>query len=148
MKSLILGAGKHFAKQPDCKYLDIMPFEGIDIVHDLNVLSWPIKDNSFELISALHVVEHLQSLVNFMNECHRILVKGGELYLETPTAGVDVDLEFADPTHVRCFRPHSFLNYFTFQGINQFGYTDKAWSIRFITNNDDPILRLSAEPLK
>lgn len=148
MKTLILGAGRHVERKPGHTYLDVMPFQNIDIVHNLNKTPWPIPDNSYELICAIHLVEHLDSLVNFMNECHRILVKGGELYLETPTAGIDIDLTHADPTHVRCYRPHSFLNYFTIQGINAWGYTDRAWSIRFITQGHEPILRLSAEPLK
>lgn len=39
------------------------------------------------------------------------------------------DLEWADPTHTRLFRPHSWLNYFTPEGIDKFGYTPYAWKI-------------------
>jgi len=148
MKKLILGAGKHFEKLPDHVYCDIMPFPGIDVVHDLNLTPWPFNDNEFGLVAAIQLVEHLQSLVSFMNEAHRVLCKGGELYLETPTAGVDIDLTHADPTHVRCYRPHTFLNYFTLQGVERWGYTDRAWSVRFITQANEANMRVSLEPLK
>lgn len=131
LKRLILGSGKFTPKYNDDQFqdtfLDIVKFENVDIVHDLNKTPWPVKE--FDEISAMHVVEHLNSLVSFMNECHRVLKPGGSLYLETPCAGMDLDLEFADPTHIRCYRPHSFINYFTLSGVSNFGYTDKAWSI-------------------
>jgi predicted SAM-dependent methyltransferase len=133
MERLVLGAGPHWPKIRNDQYhdifVDIRPFPNIDVVHDLNVIPWPFPDNSVGSISAIHVVEHLRCLVTFMNECWRILSPGGSLYIETPHAGMDVDLEFADPTHVRCYTKHSFINYFTKEGVNNFGYTDKAWCI-------------------
>lgn len=147
MKKLILGAGPHVMPLPDHVYNDIRPFPHCQ-VWDLNVTPWPWADNEFGLVAAIHVVEHLKDLISFMNEAHRILRKGGELYLETPNAGINIDLTHADPTHVRCYRPHSFLNYFTLQGIENFGYTNKAWSIRFISGVNEENIRLSAEPLK
>jgi len=127
-KRLILGPGKHWPKLENDVFCDIRPFERIDVVHDLNICPWPFADNDFMHVSAVHVVEHLQSLLNFMNEAWRVLAPGGSLYIETPLAGVNPDLEFADPTHIRCYRLHTFANYFTMEGIQQFGYTDKAWA--------------------
>lgn len=131
MRILILGCGKHIKeKQEGHTYLDIRPFQNVDIVHDLDIQPYPIESDSYEHISAIHVVEHLRTyLIPFMDECHRILKRGGSLYLETPLAGSNIDLEFADPTHVRCYRKHSFINYFTLEGVENFGYTDKAWAI-------------------
>lgn len=129
MPRLILGAGKHTVKKPGDIFCDIREFDGIDVVHDLNVLPWPFRDNCVTHISCIHVVEHLDSLIDFMNECHRILLPGCSVYIETPLAGGDPDLEHADPTHKRCFRPYSFFNYFSPEGIEQFGYTDKAWCL-------------------
>lgn len=124
---LILGAGKWTEKKEGDVFCDIRPFESIDVVHDLNITPWPWEDNSFMHISAQHVVEHLQSLLTFMDECHRILKPGCSVYIETPEAGGDKDLEFCDPTHVRCFRPYTFFNYFSPEGIEKFGYTSRAW---------------------
>lgn len=127
MSMLILGAGKH-QRVSGAVHVDQFNFDGIDIVQNLNDNVWPLKPSTFTHISAVHVIEHLDSLVNFMNNCWSLLQKGGTLYIESPEAGGDPELEFADPTHVRCYRPYSFINYFTPEGIEKFGYTNKAWA--------------------
>lgn len=148
---LILGCGPHHAKQPREVLLDIRKFPNVDVVHNLDEHPWPFADKSMSRILAVHVVEHLQLLlVRFMNECWRILKPGGSVYIETPMAGVDVDLEWADPTHVRCYRPHSFFNYFTPEGIERFGYTDRAWTPAFCgaRPQDPATLVIHAFPIK
>ncbi len=142
MKTLILGCGSNVEeREKDTTYLDISPFQNVDIVWNLDITPWPIEDNSFEYISAIHVVEHLESkLLPFMNECWRILQPGGMLYVVTPRAGKNVDLEFADPTHVRCYTTHSFSNYFTKLGLKNFAYTDKLWgNIHLQAPEDGPL---------
>jgi SAM-dependent methyltransferase len=134
-------------KQPFETLCDIRAFEGIDVVHDLNEPPWPFKDNSFDSIVAIHLIEHLKDLIYFMEECHRIIKPGGTLYIETPNAGSDPDLEFADPTHIRCFRPHTFINYFTLEGIDKFGYTDKCWGNLHIEVKNN-ILIVHTMPIK
>ena len=146
IQKLILGAGKT-QREPNAVHHDMYDFEGIDVTHDLNVLPWPWEDNSFDSIVCNHVLEHLDSFLNFHNECWRILKPGGSLYLETPCAGMDADLEFCDPTHVRCYRPHSWTNYVTIEGIEKFEYTDKAWcSLHIEVRNAN--LFVHAMPLK
>lgn len=141
MKTLVLGAGAHvYEKLPNHTYVDIFPFQNIDTVFDLNEKRWPWRDLEYTRIQAIHLVEHLSSLVNFMDECHRVLSIGGTLYLETPLAGANPDLEFCDPTHVRCYRKHTFTNYFTVEGIAKFGYTQNAWSILHLDVKDDCII--------
>lgn len=149
-KRLIVGPGKAWPKEAMDTFLDLRPFAGVDLVHDLNRLPWPPEDNSFDEVSAIHVVEHLDSLLDFMNECWRVLKPGGTLYIETPLAGANPDLEFADPTHRRCYRKHSFINYFTRQGIEAFGYTDRAWCILHVDpKRDQPdVLVFHGTPLK
>ncbi len=144
-KKVILGAGKH-QRQEGWETLDQFPFDGIDYVHNLNN-EFPFLSNSITELSAIHVIEHLDDLLNFMDECHRVLCKGGSIYLETPEAGANPDLEFADPTHVRCYRKHTFINYFTLAGIEAFGYTNKAWAILHIAS-EDGILKVHLTPIK
>lgn len=129
MQRLILGCGKHHLRQDGDVTLDVRPFPGVNVVHDLNVTPWPLEDSRFVHVSAIHVVEHLRDLVSFMDECWRVTAPGGDMYIESPLAGADPDLEFCDPTHVRCYRPYTFANYFTPRGIEDFGYTDKPWCI-------------------
>ena len=145
--TLILGAGINHVREDHKFAVDILHSPNIDLVHNLDVVPWPLPNDQFIHASAMHVVEHLQSLITFMNECHRVLKLGGSLYIETPLAGADPDLEFADPTHVRCYRKHSFINYFTLEGIRNFGYTDKAWAILFISD-ENSLLKVHLTPIK
>lgn len=143
---LILGAGKH-QRLPGAIHQDIHKFDGIDMVFDLNDYQWPIDDNSFDSIVATHVIEHLDDFMRFHNECHRILRMGGTLYLETPCAGLNLDLEFADPTHKRCYVPHSWINYMTVEGVANFGYTDKCWGNLHIEIKNDCLI-IHSMPIK
>jgi len=143
---LVLGSGKHWTKAEGDVFVDIKPFAGVDVVADLNQ-RFPFEDNSATFISAIHLVEHLDSLVHFMDECHRVLKAGCYLYIETPLAGADLDLEFADPTHKRCYRMHTFRNYFTLDGIEKFGYTDKAWNFFYTAIKDNCII-IECNPIK
>lgn len=152
LNRLILGSGKHWPKEDNEAYkdtfLDIMPFDRVDVVHDLNKTPWPFEDDSFEEIAAHHVIEHLDSVIDFMNEAWRILIKGGSIYITTPHADKEnFDLMFSDPTHKHWLTKHSFINYFTLSGVNQFGYTDRPWSLWHIEVKNG-ILIVHAEPIK
>lgn len=147
MQRLILGAGKHWVKEKGDTFVDIRNFDNVDTIWDLNITPWPFPDSAYDHVSACHLVEHLKDLISFMDECHRVLTPGGSLYLTTPLAGVNPDLEFSDPTHVRCYRVHTFVNYFSLEGIQQFGYTDKAWNF-FVLRVCNDILEVHAYPIK
>lgn len=148
--NLILGCGPHKVAEKNDVLVDIRPFPNVHVVHDLNVRPWPWKDNEATHIQAIHVVEHLHCLlIPFMDEAWRVLRPGGSLYLETPLAGVDPDLEFGDPTHVRCYRVHSFANYLSLEGAERFGYTTRAWNFFYLHHRQqDNILVVHAYPLK
>ena len=146
---LVVGCGPRHPKAPDEFLIDRLPFPGVDKVWDLDICPWPVPDNSCLSITAVHVVEHLTSLlVPFMNECWRILQPGGLLYLVTPLAGANPDLEWCDPTHIRCYRRHSFINYFTPGGIERFGYTRLAWEFPELSVNHLQELIVRGHPLK
>lgn len=146
-KKLILGCGKHYVKTPFEIGVDIRNFPGVSAVWDLNKTPWPFDARAFIHVSAIHLVEHLDSLISFMDECWRVLVPGGSIYLETPLAGGDIDLEWADPTHKRCYRVHTFVNYFSPEGVDKFGYTEKAWNFHTIKSINN-IIKVGAYPIK
>lgn len=108
-----LGAGTSAKYYPDHVNVDFIDSEGIDVVHNLNKFPWPFKDNSADQIQAIDVIEHLPShlddiptMLLFMEEAHRILKKGGELYLTTPHwQSRNLWIDF---THVRGFDERSF----------------------------------------
>lgn len=96
---LDLGCG--FNKQEDFIGMDRRPVEGIDIVHDIEDLPWPLEDNCCKLILCSHLLEHLNPkyLVDIINEAWRVLAPDGKLVIAVPYAGSFG--AYQDPTHVR-----------------------------------------------
>jgi predicted SAM-dependent methyltransferase len=142
---IILGAGKE-QRLKGWKTQDQFEFEGIDYVFDLNE-KWPLDDNSCTSLIACHVLEHLSDFLHFHNEAHRVLKPGGTLYLETPSAHGPIDLIWSDPTHVRPYTPHSWINYLTIDGIDKFGYTKKCWGSLHIETRGGNLI-VHAMPIK
>lgn len=130
-KKYIFGAGTRPHIGSDFVNVDRLALPGIDVIHDLDQYPYPFVDSSGLHINATHVIEHLADVPKFMDECWRILQPGGTLYLETPHAQ-DIALSFSDPTHKQHLTEHSFINYFTLEGIERFGYSKFAWSILHI----------------
>lgn len=96
---------------------DIVKMKGVDIVHDLTKYPWPFKDNSVDEIWCSHYVEHIphgvglqDGMVDFMNECYRIMKKGAIAKFLTPYYASN--RAFQDPYHVRFVTEASYL-YFT-----------------------------------
>ena len=127
-KTYILGSGLHKPKIDGVIRVDILKAPGVDLVHNLNNLPWPIADGEAIHVNAEHLIEHLENVPAFMDEAWRILNPGGSILIKVPDAA-DIDMAWADPTHKRAFRKHSFINYFTVEGIHKFGYAKHAWSI-------------------
>lgn len=98
--TLDLGCGK--ARHPDSIGIDINPDSNADIIHDLNVFPYPFEDNSFDVVFADSIIEHLDDIPSVMNELHRITRSGGKLIVITPYfSSLDA---FTDPTHKHFFR--------------------------------------------
>ncbi len=83
---------------------------------DLNKDKIPFPDDSFDLVVASHIIEHLINPVDFFGDCIRVCKPGGLVYIEAPSErslflpGMPFDHDkflstsfFDDPTHV--FRP-------------------------------------------
>ena len=109
-------------------------FEGVDIVaapnvkHVVNLFRypWPWADNSVEQLNASHFIEHIpdievddtgkqtdfgegqDALFRFFDECYRILIPDGWVFLQWPS--LRSDRAFQDPTHRR-FIPEATISY-------------------------------------
>jgi len=68
-----IGAGKN--KKEGFIGVDIIPFEGVDIVMNAGKDKWPFKDGTVDEIHASHFVEHLEpeERIHFANEVYRVL---------------------------------------------------------------------------
>jgi len=108
LRVLNLGCGTN--KRADTINVDIIPAVRPDVVADLNRFPWPFKDESFDVIYAHDIVEHLQDVVRFMEECYRLLKHDGLLEITTPH--FSCANAYTDPTHVHHFGFFSF-DYFT-----------------------------------
>jgi SAM-dependent methyltransferase len=102
-----LGCG--FNKREGFIGVDIASGEGIDITHDLNVYPYPFDDGSVAEIYTSHFVEHVGSLMAFMDECYRILEPGGKMLVIAPYY-TSIRC-WQDPTHLRAISEASFLYY-------------------------------------
>ena len=56
---LDLGCGSNKAK--GAFGVDIHPYEGVDLVLNVNQTPWDLPDNHFEQIRSLHVIEHVEN---------------------------------------------------------------------------------------
>lgn len=105
LRRLDLACGQR--KQPGFEGVDIAPLEGVDVVHDLNRLPWPVENASVEEVHCSHFVEHVDSLITFMEELARILVTGAKATLIMPY--YTSMRAWQDPTHKRALSEASFL---------------------------------------
>jgi len=89
--------------------VDVCKTEQADIVHDLNVYPWPFEDNSVDEAWCSHFIEHVEDLMKFMNEIHRILKKDAPVTFISPYY-TSVRC-WQDPTHVRAISEQTYLYY-------------------------------------
>ena len=110
---LNIGCGKDIRK--GWINLDIVPLDGVDIVHDILDIPLPFKENSFDYILDKHVFEHIPPLhaktrrdgfLVLVEELHRILNKEGVLEAIFPYWKARE--AFIDPMHYRILFPESF----------------------------------------
>lgn len=82
IKKLNLGCGER--KKQGYLNIDWNPEIKPDITHDLNKFPYPFNDNTFDLIEADHVLEHLDKPFLVMKELHRVLKPNGHLIIKVP----------------------------------------------------------------
>ena len=93
----------------------------IGIVHDISN-GLPFDNNSFELVFASEVIEHMDDIIDFLNEIKRVLKPGGTLLLSTPnsifwayrmlTLIGKSPSEYQHPGHLRFFSPKLLKKHF------------------------------------
>jgi SAM-dependent methyltransferase len=77
-----------------------------DVLYDLNIFPYPFKDNTFDVILANHVLEHLDNPLRTMQELWRISKDGAEIIINVPY--FNHYKAYADLTHKKLFTWKSF----------------------------------------
>lgn len=77
----------------------------------------PFKNNSFDVILATEIIEHIQDDNKFVKECHRVLKKNGRLIITTPCTNPTISVDW--------FRRLGGINMRSDFGHKRPGYTKK-----------------------
>lgn len=114
-KVLDLGCrkNKHYISGAKVIGVDIDPESDADVIHDLNVIPWPFKDNEFDMVICQDILEHLEDLPKVMLEIRRVCKNEGIVKVRTPH--YSSYYSYNDPTH----KQH--LGYYAFDKFQQLG---------------------------
>lgn len=97
-----------------------------DIRHDLNIYPYPPADNSFDAVVMRNFIEHVADVVKLMEEVHRIVRPGGDVFITTPH--FSSVYSYQDPTHIRHLAYDS-MDYFTSETKHSNFYTARRFTI-------------------
>jgi len=92
----ILDIGCGLNKEPNTIGVDIYPLSTVDVVHDLNKVPWPFETSSIDKIIFKHSLNHLDNLVQVMDEVYRICKNNASITIIAPH--FSSDNMFTDPT--------------------------------------------------
>jgi ubiquinone/menaquinone biosynthesis C-methylase UbiE len=95
----------------------------------------PFKDETFDYVKAIHVLEHVDDVISVMDECWRVTKQNGKMEIGVPMFPSEEAI--ADPTHKRYFVPLSF-SYFTVEG--RLTGLQHPWKGHAIKNNGKEII--------
>lgn len=89
--------------------IDYKQVDGVDAVMDLESFPWNIESECADELFCSHYIEHTPDLIKFMEECYRILKKGGKMMVIAPYySSIRC---WQDPTHKRAISEATFLYY-------------------------------------
>lgn len=109
MNKVKLNIGSGIDKKEGFIGVDLLP--DADIQLNIETDKWLWEEESVDEILAEHVVEHLESLSKFLNNCWHILKKGCTLTITTPHPLYE--WYWQDPTHIHGYTSNTFSIYCT-----------------------------------
>ena len=105
--TLDLGCGRN--KRPGALGVDSNRDTAADVIADINRGSLPFRDDAFDRVLLVHVIEHVENVISTIEEAHRVTQPGGTILIETPHY-TDFS-SFCDPTHRWHLNSYSFRNF-------------------------------------
>ena len=120
MRILELGCGPE--KVRGAIAVDINPHSAADVLADLNKTPWPFKADVFDRVICSHVLEHLDDLVNIMEEIYRISRPGATVQITVPF--FSSVYAHSDVTHRHLFSTRSFNHFIQSEPVSRFRYSN------------------------
>ena len=93
--------------------IDLLPYNGVDLVGDALEILREFPDKSVDFLYSRHFLEHVHDLDSFVCEFSRVLKN--ECYAEIIVPHFSNPYFYSDPTHVRPFGLYTFC-YYSFSG--------------------------------
>ena len=132
---MILDLGCGTTKRAGAVGVDIAPFPGVDVVHDLNVYPYPFDDDSADDIALDNVLEHLEDVIATMEELHRIGRDGCRIRIDVPY--FRSRWAAVDPTHLHAFTPDSFAYFDPAHPFStRYGYSPARFAVESVVYNE------------
>jgi SAM-dependent methyltransferase len=103
----ILDLGCGLDKYPGAIGADMNPATAADVLCHIDKGALPFREDAFDEVRAVHLIEHVADVIQTMEELHRITRPGGTIYIVTPHY-TDFS-SFRDPTHRWHLNSYSFL---------------------------------------
>lgn len=116
-KALNLGCGndiRETTSQIEYINVDKVKLKGVNMTHDLNIIPYPFESESINLIVLKDILEHLDNPIDVLQECYRLLKKGGECLISV--VYWNHKYSYSDPQHKWAFSERYF-DFFTIKSI-------------------------------
>ncbi|OEU68513.1 MAG: hypothetical protein BBJ57_07485 [Desulfobacterales bacterium PC51MH44] len=146
-KGILLDIGCGEWKQEGFVGMDARKVKGVDIVHNLEVIPYPIDDEQCLTIKGSHIWEHIKPwlTIDVMNELWRILRVGGQLMLSMPYGWSYGFIQ--DPTHCNPSNEATF-QYFNKDSALYGIYRPKPWNLQHCAWQENGNLEVVMQKLK
>jgi len=99
-KVLNLGCGNTIYPAPNVVNVDYVQVPGVNVVHDLSKMPLPFEDNTFDLVIANHILEHVPNWWECFRDLARVVKVGGWIVVWGPGDGTDSQLGYRDHINV------------------------------------------------
>lgn len=75
----------------------------------------PFKDNTFDILYSINMLEHVENPINVVKECKRVLKKNGIIILITPNGDMEFALDIAEKLKLKL--PEGFHKFFKLKNL-------------------------------